>query len=279
MSKKKATHVIGEWMPFYARRFFGDPLVMPLSDSAKVLYIELLWHQWEHGSIPEADANVRRACTLANRKFTAAWREVVQFFPCCGTGTRRNANLEAHREERLNHLEDRSLHGKKGADGRWRKDDLGNARAMPNGDARAMPEQWHRDGEENIAPPPPRLLMALACWDATRPPNIAHAPKPSPQLVAMFQTIDAPHLDWLEVIAWVFANPFTNGLGKPSKGNTSGYRADFTWMLKPKNLITATTRVVDPESMTASPQRDRDAAIIAESIRITERTANRKAIQ
>ena len=121
--------------------------------------------------------------------------------------------------------------------------------------------------------------MALDCWDATRPPNIAHAPKPSPSLAGLFLAVDAPHLDWHEIIAWVFANPFTNGLGKPSKGNTAGYRADFTWMLKPKNLVTATTRVVDPESMTASPQRDRDAAIIAESIRITERTANRKAIQ
>lgn len=278
--KIKPEHMLEDWMPFYASRFFGDPLVMPLSDSAKLLYIELLAHQWKHGSIPEADANVRRACTLANRKFTAAWREVVRFFTASGDGTRRNPTLETYRADTLNRKGDKRLQSKAAADARWRKHREEDALRNADASHPAMRTQCHEmESREDIAPPPPRLLNALACWDATRPPNIAHAPKPSPSLVGLFVAVDAPHLDWPEIIAWVFANPFTNGLGKPSKGNTSGYRADFTWMLKPKNLVTATTRVVDPESMTASPQRDRDAALIAESIRITERIANRKAIQ
>lgn len=273
-------HDRSKYFPFYAGDFFGADDVLTWGDSASILYLKCLWRQWLSGSLPRQDCMIAKAVGVDLRKFKRLWPIIESKFPLCDDNLRRNQRLQeifdgkpvkspgrVKAAERTNNI---------------RKERDGNRDATVTVTATVEPTVTvgiSRGDGDYIAPPPPRLLMALACWDSTRPPNIAHAPKPSPQLVAMFLAVDAPHLEWPEIIAWVFANPFTNGLGKPSKGNTSGYRADFTWMLKPKNLVTATTRVVDPESMTASPQRDRDAAIIAESIRITERTANRKAIQ
>ena len=40
------------WFPFYGRDFFGDETVKLFSLRQIGLYLALLWHQWEHGSIP-----------------------------------------------------------------------------------------------------------------------------------------------------------------------------------------------------------------------------------
>lgn len=41
------------WMPFYGRDFFMADDVKPLRMHQAGFYIYLLWHQWEHGFIPE----------------------------------------------------------------------------------------------------------------------------------------------------------------------------------------------------------------------------------
>ena len=41
------------WMPFYGRDFFMADDVKPLRMYQAGFYIYLLWHQWEHGFIPE----------------------------------------------------------------------------------------------------------------------------------------------------------------------------------------------------------------------------------
>ena len=43
------------WMPFYGHDFFTDDAVKPLRMHQAGFYIYLLWHQWEHGSIPDFD--------------------------------------------------------------------------------------------------------------------------------------------------------------------------------------------------------------------------------
>ena len=41
------------WMPFYGRDFFMADDVKPLRMHQAGFYIYLLWHQWEHGAIPD----------------------------------------------------------------------------------------------------------------------------------------------------------------------------------------------------------------------------------
>ena len=43
------------WMPFYGRDFFMADDVKPLRMHQAGFYIYLLWHQWEHGAIPDFD--------------------------------------------------------------------------------------------------------------------------------------------------------------------------------------------------------------------------------
>src|SRR4051812_36641926 len=42
------------WFPFYGRDFFGDEKVKLFTLRQIGIYLSLLWHQWEHGSIPSA---------------------------------------------------------------------------------------------------------------------------------------------------------------------------------------------------------------------------------
>lgn len=43
------------WFPFYGRDFFGDEKVLLFSLRQVGMYLNLLWHQWEEGSIPSAE--------------------------------------------------------------------------------------------------------------------------------------------------------------------------------------------------------------------------------
>ena len=44
------------WFPFYGRDFYLDEKVRLLSLRQEAMYLRLLWHQWEEGSIPEVAA-------------------------------------------------------------------------------------------------------------------------------------------------------------------------------------------------------------------------------
>lgn len=41
------------WLPFYGRDFFNDEQVKLLTLRQIGIYMVMLWHQWEHGSIPD----------------------------------------------------------------------------------------------------------------------------------------------------------------------------------------------------------------------------------
>lgn len=47
------------WFPFYGRDFFGDDKVKQLNLRQIGIYMCLLWHEWEHGSIPIANDCMR----------------------------------------------------------------------------------------------------------------------------------------------------------------------------------------------------------------------------
>lgn len=47
------------WFPFYGRDFFGDETVKLFTLRQIGIYMALLWHQWEHGSIPSHEECAR----------------------------------------------------------------------------------------------------------------------------------------------------------------------------------------------------------------------------
>ena len=44
-----------QWFPFYGRDFFFDEHVKTLTLRQQGVYLHLLWHEWEEGSLPTAD--------------------------------------------------------------------------------------------------------------------------------------------------------------------------------------------------------------------------------
>ena len=60
------------WFPFYGRDFYLDEKVRLLSLRQEAMYLRLLWHQWEEGSIP----NVAACQSLPEfRVHTVDWME------------------------------------------------------------------------------------------------------------------------------------------------------------------------------------------------------------
>ena len=67
------------WMPFYGGDFIGN--TMHLSRGAIGSYVLLLWHHWEHGSLPADENALRRiARCQGGAPWTALWRQLKPFF-------------------------------------------------------------------------------------------------------------------------------------------------------------------------------------------------------
>lgn len=47
------------WFPFYGRDFFMDEAVQTFNLRQSGIYLALLWHQWEHGSLPPLEECLR----------------------------------------------------------------------------------------------------------------------------------------------------------------------------------------------------------------------------
>lgn len=127
------------WFPFYGRDFFNDEFVKTLTLRGIGIYLYLLWHQWEHGSIPDVPE-----CT----QFPIVKSDAFDDFQYTPTKecNRQETTLEAleriHNERFQPHdqLKDRFINKRleEVRDGQTRRDQLNQDRAKKASDARWM---------------------------------------------------------------------------------------------------------------------------------------------
>ena len=228
---------ISEWMPFYGDRFLKDFAVVGMSDTARLLYVVLLWRQWESGGIPQDPEVVARISTLSVKSFNRSWREVEPMFPVNPDGLRRNQTLAGHRDAALGKIENYRENADRMNAARQRVP----SRAPLQDSSRAplRSPSLDGDGERHIPPPPPRLSRLLCLWDAHRSPLQKPAPPVSPSLVKAFTAADVPGRDWDAICLYLCTTADANGTGTPGRGYKVGFAASFGWMLTPKGIEAA----------------------------------------
>jgi len=110
------------WFDFYPERFIAGTAIMELHERGA--YITLLCHQWLAGSLPN---DLRALSRLAGGDVPEA---VLDKFPVCGDGKRRNAKLENVRTEQIERMQRNRGRAQKAASARWSPDAPSNAQAM-----------------------------------------------------------------------------------------------------------------------------------------------------
>lgn len=110
------------WFDFYPERFIAGTAIMELSERGA--YITLLCHQWLAGSLPE---DPRILARLAGGDVAPA---VLDKFPVCDDGKRRNAKLESVRVEQMSRMLKSKEKAQKAASARWSNHAPSNAQAM-----------------------------------------------------------------------------------------------------------------------------------------------------
>jgi uncharacterized protein YdaU (DUF1376 family) len=130
---------------FFPSDWLSGTLLM--THEEKGLYIDLLAMQWENGELPSDLSRIRcKPATL---------RAVLEKFPVCEDGKRRNTRLESERKKQRDRIAKSRAVGLAGAKGRWAGR---NADAMPTHSERnadAMPTHSERnayDGNANAMP-------------------------------------------------------------------------------------------------------------------------------
>jgi uncharacterized protein YdaU (DUF1376 family) len=110
------------WFDFYPERFIAGTAIMELSERGA--YITLLCHQWLAGALPD---DPRILARLVGGEVAPA---VLEKFPVCDDGKRRNAKLESVRGDQVERMHKNSERAKKAASARWSPDAPSNAQAM-----------------------------------------------------------------------------------------------------------------------------------------------------
>ena len=110
------------WFDLYPERFIAGTAIMELHERGA--YITLLCHQWLAGSLPN---DLRALSRLAGGDVPEA---VLDKFPVCGDGKRRNAKLENVRAEQIERMQKNRGRAQKAASARWSSDASRNAQAM-----------------------------------------------------------------------------------------------------------------------------------------------------
>lgn len=68
------------WLPLWASDWNGSPAVRRMGLAARGLYLTMLLHQWEYGSVPDDPAEVARLACLREDEVRANWAEVLACF-------------------------------------------------------------------------------------------------------------------------------------------------------------------------------------------------------
>lgn len=144
------------WFDFYPERFIAGTAIMELHERGA--YITLLCHQWLAGSLPN---DLRVLSRLAGGDVSEA---VLEKFPVCGDGKRRNAKLENVRAEQIERMQKNRGRAQKAASARWSPDAPSNApsnaQAMLQASdkhAPSMPQAYPQAMLEQCLPQPSSL--------------------------------------------------------------------------------------------------------------------------
>lgn len=140
------------WFDFYPERFIAGTAIMELHERGA--YITLLCHQWLAGSLPN---DLRILSRLAGGDVSEA---VLEKFPVCEDGKRRNAKLENVRAEQIERMQKNRGRAQKAASARWSPDASSNAQAMLQASdkhAPSMPQAYPQAMLEPCLPQPSSL--------------------------------------------------------------------------------------------------------------------------
>jgi len=163
------------WFDFYPERFIAGTAIMELAERGA--YITLLCHQWLAGSLPD---DPRILARLVGGEVAPA---VLEKFPVCEDGKRRNAKLESVRGDQVERMHKNSERAKKAASARWSPDASSNAQAMLQASnkhapsiAQAMPKSClpqpsTLNPQPNTQEPQPIDGSGLASIPAPEPPK------------------------------------------------------------------------------------------------------------
>jgi uncharacterized protein YdaU (DUF1376 family) len=66
------------WMPFYGADFIGNTLHLSRGEIGS--YVLLLWHHWEHGSLPANEAELRRIARVEHTHWRHVWAKLGPLF-------------------------------------------------------------------------------------------------------------------------------------------------------------------------------------------------------
>jgi len=108
-------------LPWYPRDFRSATLGWPLA--ARAVYRELLDAQWDLGSLPADERDLRGIVNCAPAEWKTAWRYVAPKFQPDHNGRLKNRRLEEHRQEALRIHKNRKKSAQKAARSRWGGDD------------------------------------------------------------------------------------------------------------------------------------------------------------
>ena len=262
---------IQEWMPFYGDRFLKDFAVVGMSDTARLLYIVLLWRQWESGGIPSETQVVMRISTLGTRNFTRAWPEVAPMFPVDSDGLRRNQTLAGHRDRALGKIENYRANADRMNQSRSRDSSRDSSRSPSlDGDGELdLQQQQHAGAIAPCTPQQQRLWVLLRLWDAHRTTAMQPAPSPTEALMKSLAKIDRPSRDWESIIRDVTAWPALNGTAPPKPGYPSPYVLTFGKLLTAK-IADAAERgeYRNPNKLRSPDMTDGNAEVLRRSVEL-----------
>lgn len=121
-------------MPWFPRDFLASTLGWSMLEQG--LYRRLLDAQWEFGSLPNNEEQLRRIAQATPEEFAEGWPCVCQKFATGEDGRLRNRRLEEHREKAFRIRESRSKAGRNGGIAKA----IANAKQMAgNPDSKSLP--------------------------------------------------------------------------------------------------------------------------------------------
>jgi uncharacterized protein YdaU (DUF1376 family) len=104
-------------MPWFPRDFMSSTRGWPLI--AKAVYRELLDAQWDMGSLPGSQTDLKGISGASDSEWEIAWPKIETKFPIQEDGSRKNFRLEEHRIKSQQLSKVRSEAAKKGNEARW----------------------------------------------------------------------------------------------------------------------------------------------------------------
>ena len=112
------------WFKFFARDFLADQNVILMTPAERGLYITLQCSFWLAGSIPTDPTMLARLCQTSSDEFLMLWPAVEPYFEE-RNGRLFHRELDMQRKGAIEAWQAKSAGGRKGAERRWGKVEIG----------------------------------------------------------------------------------------------------------------------------------------------------------